>query len=220
MGIRCFLIEPSVHIQRRLRVDTWRPCPKGRYKGAHCGALNTYADIVTAPYVPDAQGVDRPSAEAKAADNVLLDDTHRALWPDHCEGCGQPIDFDAEHVYRYVDRERMWRNVETGEEYARIGEAPVGAMWRAPWLTDYCASQDDGAPLCVKTPGGDWVIDSQASNCGQPDDRHQDHHHCWVRHGEAPNITVDKQGAPTCTAGAGSIMQGTYHGFLRSGELT
>lgn len=28
--------------------------------------------------------------------------------------------------------------------------------------------------------------------------------HCWVRHGEPPNVTVDKNG----------------HGFLRNGELT
>jgi hypothetical protein len=39
-----------------------------------------------------------------------------------------------------------------------------------------------------------------------------------VRHGEAPNITVDKNGV-TCGAGAGSIQCGSYHGFLRNGEL-
>jgi hypothetical protein len=44
-------------------------------------------------------------------------------------------------------------------------------------------------------------------------------HRCWVRHGEPPRITVDKNG-PTCQAGAGSILAGDYHGFLRDGAFT
>lgn len=70
--------------------------------------------------------------------------------------------------------------------------------------------------LCVQTPGGVWQIDSRASNCGLPYDYD---HRCWVRHGDPPNITVDKDGK-TCAAGAGSIQCGTYHGFLQGGALT
>jgi hypothetical protein len=44
-------------------------------------------------------------------------------------------------------------------------------------------------------------------------------HKCWVRHGEPPNHTVDKRGN-TCGAGAGSILSGSYHGFLRDGSFT
>jgi len=58
-------------------------------------------------------------------------------------------------------------------------------------------------------------MDDRASNCGSRDD---DEHRCWVRHGEPPDLTVDKQGL-TCTAGAGSIVTDTWHGFLRGGYL-
>jgi hypothetical protein len=66
------------------------------------------------------------------------------------------------------------------------------------------------------TPGGEWIIDSRASNCTMPEDTE---HRCWVRHGEAPDFHVDKNGK-TCNAGAGSIKCGSYHGFLQNGFLT
>lgn len=74
----------------------------------------------------------------------------------------------------------------------------------------------DGPHLCVQTPGGSWNIDSRASNCTLPYDYN---HRCWIRHGEPPQITVDKSGV-TCSAGAGSIACGSYHGFLQNGALT
>lgn len=49
-----------------------------------------------------------------------------------------------------------------------------------------------------------------------PDDAE---HRCWIRHGEPPLITVDKNGL-TCAAGAGSIQCRDYHGFLRDGSFT
>jgi len=73
--------------------------------------------------------------------------------------------------------------------------------------------------LVVICPDGHWWnIDSRCSNCTLPDDKA---HHCWVRHGEPPNITVDKNGL-TCSAGGGSILtsDGGYHGFLQNGSLT
>lgn len=77
-------------------------------------------------------------------------------------------------------------------------------------------SFEDGPALWVQTPGGAWCIDSRASNCTMPYDYN---HRCWVRHGEPPLVTVDKNG-PTCAAGAGSIAVGSYHGFLQNGCLT
>lgn len=74
----------------------------------------------------------------------------------------------------------------------------------------------DGDHLEVVTPGGLWNVDSRASNCTMPYDYE---HRCWVRHGDVPVITVDKAGL-TCSAGAGSIQCGTYHGFLQNGHLT
>ena len=122
-----------------------------------------------------------------------------------------------------------WRRVDTGEVQKHIRDFPIGAMWRASWLMSEQRKSPDGwqlfdwdwdnlfeGPLHVKTPGGDWNIDSRASNCTRPDDRT---HRCWCRHGEPPNLHVDKAG-DTCSAGAGSIICGNYHGFLHHGYLT
>ncbi|HEY3781459.1 MAG TPA: hypothetical protein VGL56_10275 [Fimbriimonadaceae bacterium] len=92
-----------------------------------------------------------------------------------------------------------------------------GAMWYAP--TGYASRIEPHTPdkriLCVKLPNGHtWVIDHKANNCTRKDDYV---HRCWVRHGEPPNITVDKNG-DTCGCGC-SIQSGDYHGFLRNGVL-
>ena len=74
-----------------------------------------------------------------------------------------------------------------------------------------------GPHLYVILPNGDeWDVEGRASNCTLPKDRT---HRCWVRHGEPPNVTVDK-GGHTCRAGAGSIGSNDYHGFLQGGTLT
>jgi hypothetical protein len=76
----------------------------------------------------------------------------------------------------------------------------------------------DGRVLVVRLPDGhDWVIDSRANNCTLPLD---DKHWCWVREGrpEDGTLHVGKSGR-TCSAGAGSIATGRYHGFLRHGRL-
>lgn len=109
----------------------------------------------------------------------------------------------------------IYRRVDNGQEIT-LNEAPVGAIWRATWFEDdpqFCGT--DGKSYVCKTPGGNWCIDTQASNCTKPNDKV---HKCWCRHGEAPNFTVDKVGN-TCAAGAGSIQIGNYHGFLRNGYL-
>jgi len=97
------------------------------------------------------------------------------------------------------------------------------SLWPGPSPTDPTLpaahpsySFTDGPALWVQTPGGGWCIDSRASNCTMPYDYA---HRCWVRHGEPPDITVDKNGV-TCQAGAGSIQCGSYHGFLQGGVLT
>lgn len=112
-----------------------------------------------------------------------------------------------------------WVRPDTGETQRSPHLFGPGAMWIATWLMGDSGGRwhpgPDGNILIVETPGGSWNIDSRASNC----DRRDDHvHHCWIRHGEPPNITVDKNG-DTCGAGAGSIQCGSYHGFLRNGHL-
>lgn len=113
---------------------------------------------------------------------------------------------------------RRWRRTDTGEVFLQLGDAPVGAIWDAYWMRDagFSRTGPDGKYLVCRLPdGSDWCIDSRASNCTLPDD---DAHRCWARHGEAPHLTVDKDGL-TCHAGAGSIQVRTWHGFLRNGEL-
>ena len=98
------------------------------------------------------------------------------------------------------------------------GELEAGCMYWADWYPENMNwDNHKGAHLIVVLPNGDhWNIDSRASNCTMKEDRT---HRCWCRHGEPPSITVDKKGH-TCRAGAGSIMSGNYHGFLRNGILT
>ena len=90
-------------------------------------------------------------------------------------------------------------------------------MYDAWWLHDepnFCGP--DGKAMHLVCPDGSiWHIDGRASNCTDP---HEWTHRCWVRHGEAPQLTVDKNGH-TCQAGAGSIQTARWHGFLRGGEL-
>lgn len=139
-------------------------------------------------------------------------------WPTHC-GCGRPFYEDdewqlfARHIYVRSD---------TGEE-TTLRDAPIGAVWDATWMAESRTYPnffigEDGRCLTVKTPGGDWIIDSRASNCTMPEDNT---HKCWIRHGKPEDGTlhVDKNGH-TCAAGAGSIMCGNYHGFLHNGQLT
>ncbi len=113
----------------------------------------------------------------------------------------------------------------------QLAKAEPGAMWDCDWLraggVDRGFTGPDGITLCVKLPNGhDWLVDSQAGNCTMPQPRKPGGgfvrtHYCWCRHGDPRKgcVTVDKVGA-TCQAGAGSIVAGDYHGFLRDGWLT
>jgi hypothetical protein len=110
-----------------------------------------------------------------------------------------------------------WRNPITDERHEWPHQFGAGAMWLAVWYPkNFTWVNETGPHLIVKTPGGEWDIDSRASNCTMPEDKL---HRCWIRQGIAPAITVNKQGL-TCDAGAGSIAVGNYHGFLIQGEFT
>lgn len=114
----------------------------------------------------------------------------------------------------------IFRRTDTGEEIYHLSELPPGAMWFADWFENLWNPQLQYS-LMVKTPGGDWHVDQQCSNCTMPSDRMQKEHHCWIIEGNLPDIesiSVTKNGK-TCGAGAGSILIGNYHGFLRNGYL-
>jgi hypothetical protein len=130
-------------------------------------------------------------------------------WPQQC-ACGHsftdadPYQVFSDHLYRRIDT----------EEILTDRNAPVGAMWWAPWADQYFRPQLEHV-LAVMTPGGVWMPDHRATNCTMPDDSE---HKCWILRGTPPDCTVDKDGN-TCAAGAGSILIGGYHGFLRNGQL-
>lgn len=133
-------------------------------------------------------------------------------WPTKCDHCSAPV---PETATRQVFRKRLYDTPS--------GNLEPGCLFWATWFesdTGGCIWHDkgcDGKHLMAVLPNGhEWDIDGTASNCTRPDDRT---HRCWCRHGEPPNVTVDKNG-DTCAAGAGSIQAGNYHGFLRGGEFT
>jgi len=127
--------------------------------------------------------------------------------------------FQVEPIERVGGKKETWKRLDNDEilEVDSYWDLPPGAMFFMEWMEGIpVMCGPDGKSLCVITPGGGWHVDSRASNCTLPDD---DVHKCWCRHGEVPNITVNKSGN-TCSAGGGSIQIGGYHGFLTNGELT
>jgi hypothetical protein len=166
--------------------------------------------IGTVPSNVDDEGVMHPDPG-----EIPHDDSR---WPTHCQtGCGYAFtDEDRWQVWT----DRMYVNPATSEVWPKR-DLPPGATYSAPWYRRFYDRQtppDDGITLCVKLPNGhDWCVDSEASNC----DRKGQEHSCWVRSGDPrkAEVTAGKSGN-TCSAGAGSILSGDYHGFLQSGVLT
>jgi hypothetical protein len=140
-------------------------------------------------------------------------------WPVKCDHCPAvaPV-FDPEKargtgLHRQVFRQRRYNTAS--------GRPEPGDMFYADWYhrdNGSCYWWDNCTEphLMVILPNGHiWDSSSRASNCTLKKDRL---HRCWVRHGEPPNVTVDKAGH-TCAAGAGSIAVPGWHGFLTNGRL-
>lgn len=199
--ICCFFLEPTGRVSVKLRryycSEVTNPCPKGFHDAA--------VMIGNEPEQLDKQGFTTNGMKPTPAH-------YDPRWPTSCD-CGYV--FREEDVWQRFT-ERIYRRTDTGEEMT-LRDAPAGAMWYAEWLDRMYVPQGPHN-LMVKTPGGEWCVDGQASNCMMKDDFKQEKHHCWVREGEPPNVTAGK-GGPTCSAGAGSIQCGNYHGFLRNGYL-
>lgn len=213
-AIKCFLLEFAGLCQWGLRRytaygdETVPACPRdgGRWGHSH-GALVILGQH-PAVCVPDRDGMSTMAVDSRAS-QIPWPAEDDPRWPTRCE-CG--FEFrDSDPHQQWTDM--LYRRADTGQ-LTTIRDAPPGAMWDAVW---YPWKGPDGRSLVVKCPNGsDWMIDSRASNCTMPKDTV---HRCWIRHGEPPNLTVDKQGL-TCAAGAGSIQAGDYHGFMRAGVLT
>lgn len=199
--IQCFMLEPTEKVAvslRRYTSDQGCPTNNGYYH-------NAQNFIEEEPVERDEKGyIGNGTKPTPAHDDPR--------WPTQCI-CGYAFQ-ESDHWQRFTDE--IYRRTDTGEE-TYLRNAQPGAMWYAWWFDDTFTPQGEHV-LVVKTPGGEWVVDSQASNCTMKDDRKQEKHHCWVWSGTPPDITVGKDGV-TCGAGAGSIQAGNYHGFLRNGYL-
>lgn len=200
--VPCFLVVPTDRMRLSLR----------RYRSgsdlSKCPGPQSYHDAKA----PLGELKDRSDLEAISDEPGPLYPKTDPRWPTHC-ACGEAfVDADAWQVFT----ERIWARADTGEENTLHAFGP-GAMWDATWHHDvpaWCGF--DGRAIIVKLPNGhDWAIDGRASNCTLKDDTE---HRCWIRHGEPPHLTVDKNGR-TCAAGAGSIASDGWHGFLRNGML-
>lgn len=192
--VRCFFLKPAgltrVSLRRYASSDTSKCSGKLSYHNAHI----QIAEILSGTEYKPTPGHSDPR------------------WPRKCDHCDYR--FVAEDSYQ-LHQETLYLR-EDNADVVTLRSAPPGAMWWADWYADRLGIKGpDGKCLVVKLPNGrDWIVDSQASNCTRRGEPHQ----CWVRHGEPPNVTVDKSG-DTCSAGAGSILAGDYHGFLRNGWL-
>jgi hypothetical protein len=216
MTHKCFLVEPTGKWMLSLRrytsntVTERANCPKmpGEYSYHQALFRIGEVELVTEPCEHEHC---KERGHLEVAESARFRDD-APEWPMQC-ACGFAF---APSVTHQHFTERMYWNPTTGDKWT-MAELPVGAMWFDDWLPkNFWWDNFDGRHLHVKLPNGrEWNIDSRCSNCTLPNDRT---HRCWVRHGEPPNVHVDKNGH-TCSAGAGSIVAGSYHGFLHNGEL-
>lgn len=216
MNVKCFWLEPlhraRLSLRRYASIDAKCPATGWAYHDAQVVLFEVDESFELVS--DNGHKVYRHAGPQERADVERLRENRAnqiPTWPTHCV-CGYAFaDDDAWQVFQ----NHLYRRADTNE-VVTLRAAQPGAMWDAAWMPDDWRGPD-GRALVVRLPNGnDWHIDGKASNCTMPDDYPS--HRCWVRHGEPPNITVDKNGR-TCGAGAGSILSNDYHGFLRNGEL-
>jgi len=206
MGIRCFYVEPTNKIQIHLRRYKYGEAkvPEHLYQSGHYGYHNVR-------WLLETKDID-PNKESDLYPSLLPQDDLRWNNVAKCEDCGYLFQLEDEWqmfiLNVYIDKS-------TGKEYTLHDKIP-GMMWDATWWSD--TDKVGGQYLVVICPDSfEWRIDGRANNCDMRDD--YPNHHCWIRQGIPPNITVGKNGK-TCHAGAGSILsRNGYHGFLTNGEF-
>jgi hypothetical protein len=209
MPYKCFLVEGTDSSMLYLRRYCDGPCSQMAGEHSYHNAMFLIGEVQELRVPCEHESCPNGHLELPKSCEVTSTDPR---WPSQCE-CG--VVFGEGVTFQHFTR-RLYRNPETGEKWEQA-KLPVGAMYFDDWMPrTFWWDNFQGQHLHVITPGGEWNIDSRCSNCTLPNDRT---HRCWVRHGAAPNIHVDKNGH-TCSAGAGSIVCGKYHGFLHNGFLT
>lgn len=179
--IECFFLEPIEEVNIVLRRYRFTEGEQAHYHDAE-------VFVRREPKTKDYSGYEIDS-----------DKTH-PLWPKHCE-CGYV--FQDEDRWQTLARS-LYKRSDTGE-LTTLGQAPVGAMWDAPWYSDVFKKNKDGKVLVLRTPGGDWIIDGPSSNGNG-----------WTRTGVPPKITANPSIGMGKPKGKGDW---DYHGWLRNGQL-
>lgn len=199
--IKCYLVQPTTTTRIHLhRYSSSGACPGPM---SFHDAMVPWVDAVATPNMRGSYSYERPG------------DAPFGQWPTTCS-CGYVFtDNDPKQYFTRLLYSRADMPLLLPIPWEAYGP---GAMRNCPWMAtikDWTGA--DGLAIMVKCPpnGREWHIDARASNCSLPDDNV---HKCWVRHGEPPNLTVNKDGV-TCTAGAGSIQMPDWHGFLEKGYL-
>lgn len=227
MSVTCFMVART----------EWAAVYARRYvSGSICSSRNGYHDalgfIGYFPIVWKDGGPLDPDSYMTFA--IQVEDIHE--WPKTCD-CGYI--FNDKDVFQLFDYEmyavpteaavfahlaKEWENPKkpldpcVNQGWWQSANLPAGSMYWRYWANHhpYWDNGGDKSLIVVCPDKTHWDIDSRTSNCGLKEDRI---HRCWVRHGEPPNITVNKEGN-TCVAGAGSIRgQNGYHGHLVNGAL-
>ncbi len=169
----------------------WHGCPNSE-KGYHSAMV----PVAVSPKINDGQVGGLPGKYP----------AH--MWPKTCDRCGEAV---PENATRQVYRERYF---DCPGGRPQPGDLYVVELHKPDFPCPSGWENCDGKHLIAVLPNGFlWDIDGRGDNCPKPE---EGTHRCWVRHGDPPNITVDKNG-DTCDAGCGSVLAGDWHGFLTNG---
>jgi hypothetical protein len=194
--IECFWLEPTTNAEVSLRRYIDSPtskCPTVRqsYPGGDSSVWGYHdAQVKTEVRVRGVHDSGHYPTEEELKD---------PRWPMTC-ACG----------YVFSKNDNWQVNIHTlymrcdNHDLHTLFNAPVGAMWDAPWFKGHDGkhAKPDGLYLVVRTPAGDWLVDGPSSNGNSAG---------WQRTGKPPYISV------TPSIGFGAPMR--MHGWLRNGVL-
>lgn len=177
--VNCFMLGETGRARRSLRrycpSTEEKPCPSPRGLRYH-NALLALDEVPAADYYDTAQ-------------KWPMDDPR---WPRACV-CGYSFTEDDEWQVFY---ETLYKRSDN-DHVTTLGDAPVGAMWFADWMSKPFHGTD-GHCLVVKLPDGyEWMVDGPAKDGGR-----------WIRTGVPPLVSASP-----------SIVTPNWHGFLTNGIL-
>lgn len=181
----------------------WKKTIRKTWKGEKCYHMTVESVI--------GEGVEQPGVEYGGLTFDESDNNHLPNIPAVCISCGhhatEKDDVKSSRSITHVYNTASGRP-EPGDVYYR-GDAWWWSNWPEGKLCE----------IIVLPNGVEWNIRSRANNCARKDDTT---HRCWCITGsiEEGNLNSDAKNCDTCSAGAGSIQGGNFHGYLRNGYIS